>query len=167
MAEILLFVTPQEITEGTILDGNTDTDKYTFCIEDVQDDKIQTLLGTELYDKIIADIEADTLVGDYLELYKKFVQPITKFESVAEYISISPYEVRNAGTIKLTPSGSEVVDSKEVDKLSLKYSAKAQNYIGKFEKWIGLHSIPEYKTSQDEVDASKNISLNPTWYFRE
>jgi hypothetical protein len=56
MAE-LLFITPQEMTASTILSGNIDVDKMTPCIANVQLTVIEPLLGTLLYDKIIADIE--------------------------------------------------------------------------------------------------------------
>ena len=38
-------------------------------------------------------------------------------------------------------------------------------YVNRFHKWIGLNPLTEYKTKQDEVDASKNINLNNGWYF--
>ena len=58
MAEFL-FITPAEMTYSTILSGNTDTDKYLFCIADAQISVIEPLLGSILYDKIKADKEAD------------------------------------------------------------------------------------------------------------
>ena len=58
MAEFL-FIQPTEITSTTIMGGNVDIDKYLFCIADTQISVIEPLLGTELYDKILADAEAD------------------------------------------------------------------------------------------------------------
>lgn len=159
----VLFITPLELTQGTILDGNVDVDKYLFCIEQVQDETIQTVLGTELYEKIYDDVDNDSLTGLYLEMFIKFIQPITKFESVAEYISISPYSVSNYGTVKLTGENTSTVDTKEVDRLSQRYHTKAQTYVTRFEKWIGLNPVDEYKTIQDEVNASKDINLMPGW----
>ena len=61
----------------------------------------------------------------------------------------------------------KIVPIEEVEVLSCKYHSRAQMYIGRFVKWIGLSSvnIPEYKLNQDEVDASKNINLNPSWFL--
>ena len=137
MAE-LLFVTPQEMTSSTILSGNTDTDKYLFCILNTQLTTIEPLLGSELYDKIISDIEAETLTGLYLELYADFIKPITKNEALAQ-------------------------DKDEVQYLSGKYKSLAQMYVTRFEKWICKNPLIEYKTIQDEVNALKNINLNVGW----
>ena len=64
MAE-LLFISPQEMTNTTILGGNVDFDKYRLNILNVQKTVIEPLLGTELYDKIVADVTAATITGDY------------------------------------------------------------------------------------------------------
>jgi len=162
MAE-LLFVTPQEMTSSTILSGNTDTDKYLFCILNTQLTTIEPLLGSELYDKIISDIEAETLTGLYLELYTDFIKPITKNEALAQYIEIASYMVDNAGIYKRSGENVEVVDKDEVQYLSGKYKALAQMYVTRFEKWICKNPLLEYKTIQDEVNALKNINLNVGW----
>jgi hypothetical protein len=162
MAE-LLFVTPQEMTNSTILSGNTDTDKYLFCILNTQLTTIEPLLGSELYDKIISDIEAETLTGLYLELYTDFIKPITKNEALAQYIEIASYMVDNAGIYKRSGENVEVVDKDEVQYLSGKYKSLAQMYVTRFEKWICKNPLLEYKTIQDEVNALKNINLNVGW----
>ena len=162
MAE-LLFVTPQEMTSSTILSGNTDTDKYLFCILNTQLTTIEPLLGSELYDKIISDIEAETLTGLYLELYADFIKPITKNEALAQYIEIASYMVDNAGIYKRSGENVEVVDKDEVQYLSGKYKSLAQMYVTRFEKWICKNPLIEYKTIQDEVNALKNINLNVGW----
>ena len=162
MAE-LLFITPNEMTSSTILSGNTDTDKYLFCILQAQITTIEPLLGTELYDKIKTDIENNTLTGLYLELYADFIKPITKNEALAQYIEIASYMVDNGGIYKKTGDSVEVVVKDEVQYLAGKYKSLAQMYVGRFNKWICKNSIPEYKTSQDEVNALKNINLNVGW----
>ena len=45
MAE-LLFITPQEITQTSIIGGNVDTDKYQMCILETQVRVIEPLLGS-------------------------------------------------------------------------------------------------------------------------
>jgi len=162
MAE-LLFITAQEMTKSTILSGNTDTDKFVFCIANVQLTTIEPLLGSQLYDKIVADIIADTLSGLYLELYNDFIKPITKNESLAQYIEIASYMVDNGGIYKHTGENLEVVDKQEVQFLAGKYKALAQMYVLRFNKWICKNPLTEYKTYQDDVDAIKGMNLNVGW----
>lgn len=151
------------MTSSSILSGNTDTDKYLFCILNAQLTTIEPLLGSELYEKIKSDKEGNTLAGLYLELYVDLIKPITKNEALAQYIEIASYIVDNGGIYKHTGEAIEVVDKQEVQFLAGKYKALGQMYVARFYKWICKNSIPEYKTMQDEVNALKGINLNVGW----
>ena len=163
MAEFL-FIQPSEIASTTIMGGNVDVDKYIFCVADTQISVIEPLLGTELYDVIVAGATADNLTGLYATLYTEFVKPITKHESTAKYIEISSYTLNNGGLYKHTSDNAEVVDKEEAQFLAGKYSSMAQMYVQRFDKWICKNTIAEYKRSQDEVNAQK-LKLSPGWYF--
>lgn len=164
MAEIL-FITPQEMTETSIMGGNVDIDKYVFCIANTQVTYIEPLLGSLLYDKIIDDLENDTLSGLYLTLFNEFVKPITKHKSIGEYIEISSYMLTNGGLYKHSPENAEIVDKDEAQYLSNKYDGMAQMYIQRFQKWICKNHLVEYQQYQDEVNASKDVKATGGWYF--
>jgi len=159
----LLFITPQEASSSTILSGNIDIDKFLFCIANVQLTTIEPLLGTELYDKIVAEKTAGTLAGDYLTLFNDFIKPITKHESVAQFIEIASYIVDNGGIYKHSAEGKEVVDKQEAQFLSGKSKAMSQMYVQRFNKWIEYNPLAEYKTYQEEVNAIKDINLLTGW----
>ena len=160
-----LFITPLEMTSNTILSGNTDTDKYLFCIKQVQLTTIEPLLGSELYDKILEDFTNQALAGLYETLFNDFVKPITKNEALAQYIEIASYIVDNGGVYKRAGENVEVVTKDEVQFLAGKYKSLAQMYVDRFNKWICKNPLPEYKTVQDEVNAQKNINLNIGWHL--
>ncbi len=173
MAQVL-FISPKELTEETILGGNVDVDKYIPFIVETQLKTIEELLGTELYNKMITDYENDIIngvfvpnnvTGNYLILLNDYIKPITKNETLGTYIKIAPYTLGNAGLFKRVVDNVETVDFSEVERLSGHYHSVAQMYVGRFVKWIGLNPLTEYKTYQDEVNASKNIKLNNGWYF--
>lgn len=161
MAEFL-FITPEELIQGTIIGGNVDVDKYITSVANAQIQVIEPLLGTELYDKIKLDAQNDTLTGLYETLYNDFVKPITKAEATAEYIEISSYILDNGGLYKHQSDNAEIVDKEETQFLAGKYHALAQMFVQRFEKWICNNDIDEYKTTQDEVNA-QNIKLTAGW----
>lgn len=160
----VLFITPQEIANTTILGGNVDVDKYIFTIENVQKSVIEPLLGTELYDLIYEGARTGILTGDYLELYTKFVKPITKNSALGEYLEIASLMVTNGGVFKHAPDNAEIASESETQTLADKYHGLAQLDINRFEKWICKHEISEYKRIQDEVNAT-NVSTRTGWYF--
>ena len=161
MAEFL-FITPEELIQGTIIGGNVDVDKYITSVANAQVMVVEPLLGSELYDKIKTDAQANTLTGLYATLYTEFVKPIAKAEATAEYIEISSYILDNGGLYKHQSDNSEIVDKEEAQYLAGKYHAMAQMYVQRFEKWISLNDLTEYKTYQDEVNA-QDIKLTAGW----
>lgn len=162
MAE-LLFIQPSEMSKTTVLGGNVDVDNYKFCIVNTQISVIEPLVGTELYDYLITNYA--TLAGDYATLMTEFIKPITKNEALAEYIEMASYTVNNGGIFKNAPDNAEIVDKEEAQYLAGKYHALAQMYVQRFHKWICKNPITEYKTYQDEVNASKNIKLTGGWFL--
>lgn len=162
MAEIL-FIKPEEITKTSILGGNVDIDKYLFCINSAQITVLEPLLGSELYNKIVNDIENNNLTGVYLDLFDSYIKPITKNESLAQYIEISSYTLNNGGLFKHAPENVEIVDKDEAQFLAGKYHNLADMHIKRFEKFICKNKIKEYKTIQDEVNAQKDITLKAGW----
>ena len=159
-----LFTSPSELAETTIIGGNVDIDKYQMNIENVQVTVIEPLLGTELFDVIYDGATNNNLTGDYLILFNEFVKPITKNQACAEYITVSGFMITNAGAFKNLPENSEIMDKDEKALISTIYSSKADTYIQRFEKWICKNPLPEYKTSQDEVNA-RNVQNVGGWYF--
>ena len=165
----LLFISPTELASTTILGGNVDIDKYQFTIKQTMIMTIEPLLGSLLYDKIIELVTAGT-IGDggnelYNTLYTEHIKPITKYQSMAEYIEISSYVLDNSGLIKNAPDNAEIVSKDEALYLSNKYSSLAQSYVLRFNKWICKNVLLEYKTYQDEVNAEKNIQLTGGLWF--
>jgi len=140
-----LLITPQQMIERSILDGNIDVDKYLFCIEQVQLSTIEPLLTTDLYAKIVTDAENDDLAGVYLTIYNDYVVPILKHEAIAQYIEVCSYMVANGGLFKHTAENKEVVNNQEARTLAGKYSNIAQNYVLRWQKYICKTSVPEYK----------------------
>jgi hypothetical protein len=162
MAEFL-FVTPQEIASTTIMGGNVDVDKYIFCIANTQATVIEPLLGSLLYEKILEDAENDDLSGDYLILYNKYIKPITKYQSVAQYVEIGSIIVSNGGIFKHVAENSEIVTREELLSLSQQYRAFAQMYVQRFNRWICKNPIAEYKNNQEDVLPNKDLKLTAGW----
>ena len=73
--------------------------------------------------------------------------------------------ISNGGAFKHSPENAELMDKDEIMLLSQKYSALSDMYIIRFNKWICKNTIPEYKICQEEVNASKALTMKGGWYF--
>ena len=162
--EEVLFASPQEITISTIVGGNVDVDKYNMYISDTQIITIKPLLGSLLYNKIVLDVKNNTLSGLYLTLVNEYIKPITKYQSVSNFVAVSPYTLNNAGMFKNNPKDIQIATNKEVEGIADRYASMAQIYVTNFYAWIADNPLDEYTTEQTGIKPI-TIHVNNGWRF--
>lgn len=161
---MILFLTPKEIAATTMVGGNVERDKYTPCIENIQITVIEPMLGTLLYDKIISDLENNTLTGDYLTLFNDYIKPITKNFSVAEYALISTLNWTNKGIQVQNSENTNAASKERLNDVASLYKSTAQSHVIRFEKWIKENTLIEYVKHQEEVNPQE-IKRSFNWYI--
>jgi len=90
-----LFISRTDLVKNSIIDGNTDTDLFIQFVKISQEIEIQNYLGTDLYNKISADIIAGTLTGNYLNLVNDYVQPMLIWYAQVNYYPYAAYKIKN------------------------------------------------------------------------
>jgi hypothetical protein len=147
-----LFITRTDLVKNTIIDGNVDTDKFIQFIKIAQEIHIQNYLGTDLYEKISADILDDSLTGDYLTLVNKYVQPMLIHYAMADYLPFAAYQVKNGGVFKHSSENSESVDKNEIDYLVSKQNSFAEYYTTRMINHLSFNNskYPEYNSNNNE-----------------
>lgn len=150
MAEALL-ITRTDLVKFTAMNGNVDTDKFIQYIKIAQDIHIQGYLGTDLLQKIQADIVASTLTGDYLTLVETYVKPMLIHWAMVEYMPFAAYTIANKGVYKHSSENSENVDKIEVDFLIEKERKIAEHYTQRFIDYMCFNQskFPEYNTNSN------------------
>jgi hypothetical protein len=150
MAEALL-ITRTDLVKFTAMNGNVDTDKFIQYIKIAQDIHIQGYLGTDLLQKIQADIVASTLTGNYLTLVETYVKPMLIHWAMVEYMPFAAYTIANKGVYKHSSENSENVDKIEVDFLIEKERKIAEHYTQRFIDYICFNQskFPEYNTNSN------------------
>jgi len=145
------------------MNGNVDTDKFIQYIKIAQDIHIQNYIGTDLYNKIQADIVASSLAGDYLALVNDHIKPMLIHWAMVEYLPFAAYTVANKGIYKHSSENSENVSKEEVDFLIEKERNTAQYYTDRFVDYMSFNAsskFPEYYTnSNDDVYPDKDASF--------
>ena len=147
-----LFITRTDLVRNSILDGNVDTDKFIHFVKIAQEIHVRNYLGTDLYNKISADIIADTLSGDYLTLVTTYVQPMLIHFAMVDYLPFAAYQVKNGGIFKHTSENSTSVDKKEVDYLVAKEREFADYYTRRFIDYMSFNQnlYPEYRSNSND-----------------
>ena len=166
MAEVLL-IERADLVKFTVVDGNVDTDKFVQFIKIAQDIHIQGYLGTDLLNKLKADIEAGTLTGNYLSLLETYVKPMLIHWAMVEYLPFAAYTVANKGVYKHTSENSSDVSKNEIDFLVEKQRITAENYSQRFVDYICFNTalFPEYNTNSGPDVYPKSNSNIGGWYL--
>ena len=158
-----LFISRTDLVKNTIIDGNVDTDKFIQFIKIAQEIHITNYLGSKLYDKISADIVANTLTGDYLTLVSDFIQPMLIHFAMVEYLPFASFQIKNGGVFKHSSESSESVSKSEIEFLIQKQRDFSEYYTRRFVDYICFNStkFPEYlNNSGSDIDPDKDV--NPT-----
>jgi hypothetical protein len=147
-----LFINRTDLVKNSILDGNVDTDKFIQFIKVAQQIDIQNLLGTDLYNKISADIIAGTLGGNYLTLVNTYVQPTLIWFAQMNYIPFAAYQIKNGGVFKHSSETAQNVDKNEVDYLVGKAREYANYYSTRLVDYLCFNDnlFPEYNSNSDD-----------------
>jgi hypothetical protein len=147
-----LFIKRADLIKNSILDGNVDTDKFIQFIKVAQQIDIQNILGTDLYNKISADIIADSLSGNYLTLVNSYIQPTLIWFAQMNYIPFAAYQIKNGGVFKHSSETAQNVDKNEVDYLVSKAREYANYYSTRMIDYLSFNNnlFPEYLSNTNE-----------------
>jgi len=157
-----LFINRTDLVKNSIIDGNVDTDKFIQFIKVAQQIDIQNLLGTDLYNKISADIVAGSLAGNYLSLVNKYVQPTLIWFAQMNYIPFAAYQIKNGGVFKHSSETAQNVDKNEVDYLVSKAREYANYYSTRLVDYLSFNDnlFPEYNTnSNSDIDPDTDTTF--------
>jgi len=81
------LISEAKIREFTDMNNNVDSKLIVNAIRESQDIDLQRLLGTLLYDKILSDVQSNTLTGAYQSLVDDYIQnfyytPVQQLERI-------------------------------------------------------------------------------------
>lgn len=158
-----LFIKRQDLVKNSILDGNVDTDKFIQYIKIAQEIHIRNYLGTDLYNKISADIIASTLTGDYLELVNTYIQPMLIHYAMVDYLPFAAYQIKNGGVYKHRSENGDTATKEEIDFLVQKERDIAEYYTRRFVDYMSFNqeSFPEYySNTNDDIHPDTNATFN-------
>jgi len=162
-----LFVTTTDIAKFTSLNGNLDPDKFTDKMKVAQDIHIQSILGSDLFNKINNDIVASTLIAPYTTLLTSYIKPMVIHYTMVEYLPFASYTIGNKGVYKHGSENGETISKEEMDSLIEKERSLAQHYTQRFVDYICFNSasFPEYNSnSNGDMFPDRDVNLGG-WYL--
>lgn len=159
-----LFINKTDLVKHTPLSGNMDLDKIIHFINIAQDIHVQTILGTNLYEKLQADVVGGTLTGDYEILVDTYIKPVLIQYSFMEFLPFAQYTLGNKGVFKKTSENGETPTVEEINKMKEATRDVANHYSRRLVDHLRHYAhnrYPEYieATTHDEMRPRKDITF--------
>ena len=147
-----LFISRDDLVRYTPISGNLDFDRVVQYIEIAQDIHVHELLGTNLYEKLQADVLNDTLTGDYEILVKSYIKPTLAQYALLEFLPFSQFSISNKGVFKHTSEASETLSRADINMMTEATRDTAQHYSTRMVDYLCNYpdSFPEYLTNTKE-----------------
>ena len=131
------IISEVKLREFTDINDSLDTAFIKNAIREAQDIHLQRLIGTSLYNKILSDIDASSLSGEYLTLVTSYIQDFLLYAAYYEALEAIYIRPRNNGLLNATGGdNSQTVDRSlyEVKRQSVEnkmqyYAERLVNYI--------------------------------------
>lgn len=146
-----LLVSDTMIKERTAIHGNIDPKLIYPDIKVAQDMYIMPILGTALYDKLQALIDAGTISAtdneDYKTLLDKYIADALIYYTLSELPTTLAYQFWNKGVVRKTGLDTENPSMGELTDLANKYRNRAEFYANRMREYILAYAsqkFPEY-----------------------
>ncbi len=143
----VLIIMPSVVKDRTELHTNVDEKLILPVIKRVQDIYVMPLLGSTLFNKIITNINANTLSGNYQTLVDNFLIDIVCNYVMAELPASLNAQFWNAGvSIKNTENG-QTLQGNEIKKIQDNYRQYAGHYAQRAKRYLQQNAntlFPEY-----------------------
>lgn len=166
-ATIVYLISETQLKQGTIIDENTDMKVLNPIIQDAQDMRIETIIGSGLMNEIKAQIVAGNLTALNSTLLDTKIIPALKQWVIYEYTLPSTYKFRNKNT------GTQGGDQNQpaslddllflMDKVKDKaewYSQRLINYLLEHESDYPLYTNPGDGCDILQPKRGKNFTSN-------
>jgi len=132
-----LLISEAKVRQFTDINQNVDTDLIKNNIRTAQDYYLQSTIGTKLYNKLMSDVDNNTLSGYYETLLNDYVQDFLLYAAYYETLESIYLRPRNNGLLR--PNGGENSDPVDKDLYNMKrqsvenkmtyYNERLTNYI--------------------------------------
>ena len=151
------FITIEDVALLSGFDGNIDNDSINPFIFMAQRNDIERILGDNLYTKIADDFEAETLAGDYLAIFNKYICVIQSYYTCAYYLRLGVAKVSQNGVYLVTPEKTEQLTDDERNKKAEMYEKLATGLEIKFIEYLDTLNLPE-RPAPSNINAKSNFN---------
>jgi hypothetical protein len=159
----VLFISENKLKESTAINMNVDVDLILPHILVSQKIYLEPKLGTDLYQKLEADITAGTLTGAYKTLVDEYIGDMLPHWGFYNLIPYLRFKVENGNIYSKTSETGTALSTEEAQHLREEVRNTAEYYTERLIEHIknNISSYPEYNTnSGEDISPDSNAYYN-------
>lgn len=151
-----LFISESTLKERSFISDNVDIKYLRETILWAQDQHIQRLTGSTLYELLKTQVIANTLTAANTTLINDYIQPILIWRVTAESAYWSSNKMMNKGVTNLSSENSQLASRATIDALANKANDKAEWYESRLVAFL-CENEADYPTYQNPGSGSDVI----------
>lgn len=136
--------TPTEIRDAAAIDSSVYDEDVKTAAKWVQDESVERVLGTPLFNRLIRLVESGTIDASGNEAYKyikdNYILYIVGWGVRADIQPLLHNKVRNAGTVRSTDEHITAVDQDDMYKNINRFEKRRDAYVQKLADYLRCHS---------------------------
>lgn len=155
MSENILLVSDTMIKERTSIHGNIDPKLIYPDIKVAQDMYIHPILGSALYNKLLADVGANSVSGNYKTLLDKYIVDALIYYTLSDLPTTISYQFWNKGVVRKQGVDTDLPSMSELIDISNKYKNRAEFYANRMRLYLRQNAptmFPEYINPGTKLD---------------
>lgn len=157
MSKNVLLLSVEVLKDRTGIHDNIDPKLLYPEIKTAQDMYIEPILGSNLFNKLITEVEAGSISGatDYKNLLDDYVIDCLLNYTLAGLPDAISYQFWNKGVVRKQGDNTELPDMSELVDLSNKYRIRAEWYAERLNRYLKAEAdesfLPEYVNGNDTL----------------
>ena len=159
----VLFISSEKLKSSTALNLNISSDLLLPYILQSQKLYVETKLGTDLTDKLKAEITAGTLAGAYKTLVDDYIGDMLPNWAFYHAIPFLRFKIENGNIYSKTSETGNALSTEEAQHLREEVRNTAEYYTERMIDYVrnNLPSFPEYNTNSGaDVSPDRNAYYN-------
>jgi len=159
----VLFISEAKLKDSTAINLNVDVELLLPYVRQAQKLYVETKLGTDLTDKLKAEITAGTLAGAYKTLVDDYIGDMLPNWAFYHAIPFLRFKIENGNIYSKTSETGNALSTEEAQHLREEVRNTAEYYTERLIDYVtnNTTSFPEYNTnSGSDVNPDQNAYYN-------
>ena len=158
----VLLISEKTLKQDSLINDNVDPMYIVPAIQVAQEQGLQSIIGTKLYNRICNDIDTNQLNDDYKLLVDEYITPYLEYKVMADIQIPLNYKFRNLGVNQTTDEKTYVPSLHDTQYLIEYYDNKAKFYSNRLYDYL-CANCSKY-TEFHKVDSCADLQSNKMSY---